>query len=238
MKIDLLVFAAHPDDAELGCGGTIANLTATGKKVGIIDMTEGEMSTRGNRDTRRAEAAVAKEILGVSVRKNLGLKDVFFKNDWPQQEQIIRMIRRYRPERVVANALADRHPDHGRASSLVEQAVFMAGLKKIETFDGPEVQVPYRPATVYHYIQNDYIEPDIIVDVTAVWDKKVAAIRAFHSQFHDPDSREPETFISNPEFLNFIEARSREFGHRIGVEHGEGFTCNKKPGVKDLFDLI
>jgi bacillithiol biosynthesis deacetylase BshB1 len=238
MKIDLLVFAAHPDDAELGCGGTIANLTATGKKVGIIDLTEGEMSTRGNRDTRRAEAAVATEILGVSVRENLGLKDVFFKNDWPQQEQIIRMIRRYRPELIIANALADRHPDHGRASGLVEQAVFMAGLKKIETFDGPEIQVPYRPLIVYHYIQNDYIEPDIIVDVTAGWDKKVAAIRAFQSQFHDPDSHEPETFISNPEFLNFIEARSREFGHRIGVEHGEGFTSNKKPGVKDLFDLI
>ena len=238
MKLDLLVFAAHPDDAELGCAGTIAGLTAMGKKVGIIDLTEGEMSTRGNVEVRRTEAAEAAKILGVTVRENLGLKDAFFKNDWLEQESVIRVIRRYRPERVIANAVSDRHPDHGRASRLVRQAVFMAGLKKIITIDGEEEQMPFRPMSTYHYIQNDYIEPDFIVDISDQWDKKIEAIRAFGSQFYDPDSKEPETFISKSDFLVFIEARARELGHRIGVDYAEGFTSDKKPGVKDLFDLI
>ncbi len=238
MKLDLLVFAAHPDDAELGCAGTIAGLTEAGKKVGIIDLTEGEMGTRGTAETRRVEAADAANILGVKVRENIGLKDVLFENKWFEQEQVIRVIRKYRPVRVITNALSDRHPDHSRASSLLKQALFMSGLKKIITiYDGVE-QLPHRPIATYNYIQNDYIEPDFIVDVSDNWSKKIAAIRAFRSQFHDPDSKEPETFISKPDFLAFIEARAREFGHRIGVTYGEGFTSDRKPGVKDLFDLI
>ncbi len=238
MKLDLLVFAAHPDDAELGCGGTIAALVADGKKVGIIDLTEGEMGTRGDPDSRRAEAAEASNILGVAIRENLALKDVFFKNEWPEQEKVVRMIRKYRPERVIANAPSDRHPDHGRASRLVQQAFFMSGLGKIKTREGSVSQAPYRPAALYYYIQNDYMEPDFIVDVSEYWDKKLAAIRAFRSQFYDPASKEPETFISKPEFLDFIDARGRELGHRLGVKYGEGFKGARKPGVKNLFDLI
>ena len=238
MKLDLLVFAAHPDDAELGCAGTIAGITASGKKVGIVDLTEGEMSTRGSVEVRRAEAAEAAKILGVIVRENLGFKDVFFQNEWYEQERIIRVIRRYRPERVIINAVTDRHPDHERATSLLKQALFMSGLQKIITKDGEKEQIPFRPLAIYHYIQNDYIEPDFIVDITDNWNKKNAAIRAFYSQFYDPDSNEPDTFISKPDFLAFTEARAREFGHRIGVTFGEGFTTDRKPGVKDLFDLI
>jgi len=238
MKLDLLVFAAHPDDAELGCGGTIAGLVTTGKKVGIIDLTEGEMSTRGNVEVRRTEAAEAAKILGVIIRENLGFKDVFFQNEWHEQEQIIRILRKYKPERVIVNAVSDRHPDHGRASTLLKQALFMSGLKKITTIDGEIEQKPFRPVAFYHYIQNDYIEPDFIVDITDNWNKKNAAIRAFRSQFYNPDSGESDTFISKPDFLAFTEARAREFGHRIGVTFGEGFTSDRKPGVKDLFDLI
>ncbi len=238
MKLDVLVFAAHPDDAELGCGGTVAALVAAGKKVGIIDLTEGEMSTRGDIRTRYAEALEASRILGIALRENLRLKDVLFLNAWPEQEKVIGVIRKYRPELVIANAISDRHPDHGRAAQLVKQAVFMSGLTKIKTLEGTEEQKAYRPEILYHYIQNDYIEPGFIVDVSANWETKIMAIRAFRSQFYDPGNNEPETFISTPGFLDFIEARAIEFGHRIGVKYGEGFTGTRTPGVKNLFDLI
>jgi N-acetylglucosamine malate deacetylase 1 len=237
MKLDILVIAAHPDDAELGCSGTIAAQVAQGYKVGIVDLTLGEMGTRGTPETRLQESVDAAKILGLSARENLGFKDIFFQDDEGHQLELIKIIRKYQPEIVLANAVRDRHPDHGKGSSLATNACFMSGLRKIETFLDGQLQSPWRPNFVYHYIQNNYIEPDFIVDVTAHWDTKIASIMAFKSQFFDPASQEPSSFISSPEFLPFIESRAREFGHRILTKYGEGFTVERFIGVKDLFDL-
>lgn len=237
MKLDILVIAAHPDDAELGCSGTIAAHVAKGYKVGIVDLTQGEMGTRGTPEIRMEESAAAAKVLGLSARENLGFKDIFFKDDESHQLELIKVIRKYRPEIVLANAVSDRHPDHGKGASLATQACFMSGLRRIEThLDGVE-QEAWRPKFVYHYIQNNYIEPDFIVDVSAHWDTKIASIMAFKSQFYDPNSKEPLSFISSPEFLPFIESRSRELGHRIMTKYGEGFTVERYIGVADLFDL-
>jgi len=237
MKLDILVFAAHPDDAELGCGGTIAAQVAKGYKVGIVDLTQGEMGTRGTPTQRLEESAKAANILGLAARENMGFSDVFFKDDEAHQLKLIEVIRKYRPDIVLVNAVSDRHPDHGKGASLAGHACFMAGLRKIETqFDGKD-QAPWRPKFVYHYIQNNYIKPDFIVDITAHWDTKVASIQAFESQFYNPESTEPASFISSPDFLPFIESRAREFGHRIDCTYGEGFTVQRFIGVDDLFNL-
>lgn len=236
-KLDILVIAAHPDDAELGCSGTIAAHVAKGFKVGIIDLTQGEMGTRGTPEIRLRESAAATEILGLSARENLGFDDVFFQDDKKHQYELIKMIRKYQPDIVLANAVSDRHPDHGKAASLATHACFMSGLRKIDTTIDGLSQDPWRPKFVYHYIQNNYIAPDFIFDISNYWDIKVASIMAFRSQFYDPSNQEPASFISSPEFLPFIEARSREFGHRILTKYGEGFTVERFIGVTDLFDL-
>jgi bacillithiol biosynthesis deacetylase BshB1 len=237
MNLDLLIFAAHPDDAELGCSGTILRYIAAGKKVGIVDLTRGELGTRGTAETRDIETAESNRILGLHVRENLGMRDGFFQNDEEHQLKIIQMIRKYTPEIVFSNALHDRHPDHGKAADLVNDAVFLSGLPKIKTeIDGLE-QNAFRPRLLLHYIQDRYIEPDILVDVTEFWDKKMQCIRAFKTQFFNPDSDEKETYISTPYFLKVVEARSRELGKAIGTEHAEGFISRKLLGIDNLFDL-
>jgi bacillithiol biosynthesis deacetylase BshB1 len=237
MKLDILVFAAHPDDAELGCSGTIAAHIAQGHKVGIVDFTQGEMGTRGTPQIRLQEADASAKILTISIRENLGFKDIYYQNDEYHQVKLIEMIRKYQPEIVLANATSDRHPDHGKGSNLATDACFMSGLRKIETsLDGKE-QSAWRPKFVYHYIQNNYVEPDFVMDITPFWQIKIDSIMAFHSQFHDPNSNEPNSFISDPNFLPFIEARAREFGHKILTTYGEGFTVERKIGASNLFDL-
>jgi bacillithiol biosynthesis deacetylase BshB1 len=236
-KLDILVIAAHPDDAELGCSGTIAAQIAKGYKVGVVDLTLGEMGTRGTPEIRFQESLDAAKILNLTARENLGFKDVYFKDDQEHQHKLIQIIRKYQPEIVLANAITDRHPDHGKGSSLASNACFMSGLRKIETnFEG-EIQDAWRPKFVYHYIQNNFIEPDFIVDITPFWEIKLKSILAFKSQFYDPSNSEPQSFISDPEFLPFIEARARELGHRIFAKYGEGFTVERFLGVHDLFDL-
>lgn len=238
MKLDILVFAAHPDDAELSCSGTIASHISKGYKCGIIDLTKGEMGTRGNPELRMKEARKAADILGIHVRENLGFADIRFQNDWDHQIEVIKMIRKYQPEIVLANAVKDRHPDHAKAAELLQQSFFKSGLLKIETTVDGSNQLPHRPKKLYHYIQTDYIEPDFIVDISAYWKMKHASIMAFKSQFHDPESAEPGTFISSPEFLDFIQARAKALGHRIGTKYGEGFTTSTTPGIADLHQLL
>lgn len=239
MKLDILVLAAHPDDAELGAGGTIAAHVAKGRKVGVVDFTRGELGTRGTPETRASEAADGAKILGLKVRENLGLADGFFRNDEEHQRKVIQAVRKYQPEIVLANAIHDRHTDHGKGAELAYDSCFLSGLAKIETKDEQgNLQKPWRPKTIYHFIQSQFIQPDFIVDVTPYWETKINAIKAFKTQFFDPSSKEPITYISTPEFLNMVEARAIEFGHAIGVKYGEGFTVRRFPGVTDLFSLI
>jgi N-acetylglucosamine malate deacetylase 1 len=223
MKLDILVMAAHPDDAELSCAGTILKHIAAGKKVGIVDFTRGELGTRGTPEIRLQESADATKIIGLHARENLGIRDGFFQNDEETQLKLIEVIRKYQPEIVLANALEDRHPDHGKGAQLAIDACFLSGLRQIKTGNLPA----WRPAQVYHYIQDRYLEPDFVVDISAHWDQKEAAIRAFKSQFFDPTSAEPASYISSPDFLNFINARAMEMGHKIGVKYGEGFQSQK-----------
>lgn len=223
MKLDILVMAAHPDDAELSCAGTILKHIAAGKKVGIVDFTRGELGTRGTPEIRLQESADATKILGLHARENLGIRDGFFRNDEETQLKLIEVIRKYQPDIVLANALEDRHPDHGKGAQLAIDACFLSGLRQIKTGDLPA----WRPTQVYHYIQDRYLEPDFVVDISAHWDQKEAAIRAFKSQFFDPNSAEPASYISSPDFLNFIQARAMEMGHKIGVKYGEGFQSQK-----------
>lgn len=239
MKLDILVLAAHPDDAEISCGGTIAKHVSLGHAVGIVDFTRGELGTRGTPEIRAEEAKEGARILGVSVRENLGLKDGFFQNDPENQMPVIRTIRKFRPEIVLANAVYDRHIDHGKGASLGYDASFLSGLAKIETVgeDGKK-QAPWRPTAVYHYIQSNLIEPDFIVDITDFQETKMKAVKAFKTQFFDPNSKEPNTYISSPLFIKMLEARAMEFGHAIGVPYGEGFTVRRYPGVKSLFDIF
>ncbi|MEJ7778399.1 MAG: bacillithiol biosynthesis deacetylase BshB1 [Daejeonella sp.] len=237
MKLDILVFAVHPDDAELGCSGTILKHIAAGKKVGIIDLTRGELGTRGTAETRDRESADSTRILGLHVRENLGMRDGFFRNDEEHQLEIIKMIRKYRPEIVLSNALYDRHPDHGRAGDLVNEAVFLGGLSKIKTdMDGLD-QKAFRPRLLLQYIQDRYINPDILVDISEFWEKKMECIHAFKTQFFNPENDDQQTYISSPDFLKVIEARSRELGKSIGAVYAEGFTSRKLLGVDNLFHL-
>lgn len=237
-KLDILVIAAHPDDAELSCSGTIAAHIAQGFKVGILDLTQGEMGTRGTPELRLQESDEAAKILGLTARHNLGFSDVFFSEDKAHQVAVARIIRKYKPEIVLANAVTDRHPDHGKGGSLASKACFASGLRMLETAWEGTPQEAWRPKSVFHYIQNNYIEPDFVVDISAYWDVKKASILAFKSQFYDPGSNEPQSFISSPEFLDFIEARAKEFGHKISVKYGEGFTVERVPGIQNLFDFI
>lgn len=240
MKLDILVFGAHPDDAELGAGATIAKEVASGKKVGIVDLTRGELGTRGTAEIRDAEAAKAAEILGVRIRENLEFADGFFTNDKEHQLEIIRMIRKYRPEIVLCNAVDDRHIDHAKGAKLVSDAAFLSGLLKIDTkLDGDDQwQEPWRPKWVYHYIQWKNLTPDFVVDVSGFIDKKHEAIMAYSSQFYDPKSDEPETPISSKNFLESVHYRARDLGRLIGVAHAEGFTVERMLAVESLDALI
>ncbi|MGV3546214.1 MAG: bacillithiol biosynthesis deacetylase BshB1 [Pedobacter sp.] len=237
MKLDLLVLAVHPDDAELGCSGTIIKHIAQGKKVGIVDFTKGELGTRGTVETRAEESKNASAIMGVHARENIGIRDGFFKNDEAHQMEVVRMIRKYQPEIVLTNALYDRHPDHGRASDLANDAIFLSGLRRVETeLDGVS-QEAWRPRLTLQYIQDTYIKPDIIIDISEQMEQKIEAIRAFKTQFDSPSKDEPQTYISTPAFLQSVIARAREMGKNIGAEYGEGFTSRKLLGVESLFDL-
>lgn len=237
-KLDLLVITVHPDDAELGAGGTIAKYVAEGKRVGIVDLTQGELGTRGTAEIRLQESARAAEILGVAVRENLKLRDGFFSNDEEHQLAVIRAIRRYRPEVVITNALDDRHPDHGRASRLVHDSIFLSGLRRIQTLENGVEQEPFRPRLQLQLIQDMYIQPDIILDVTPFWSVKQESILAYTTQFNaSSDSKEPQTYISSPDFLAYTEGRAREFGRSIQATFAEGFTSRKLLGVNDLFAL-
>lgn len=239
IKLDILAIGAHPDDVELGCGATIAKEVSNGKKVGIIDLTRGELGTRGTAETRDEEAFNAAKILGVHSRVNMRFADGFFKNDKEHQIELIKMIRYYRPEIVICNAIDDRHIDHGKGSQLVSDACFLSGLRKIETVhkDERDIQEAWRPKAVYHYIQWKDIEPDVVVDVTGFMNKKMASVLAYETQFFDPKSNEPETPISSKNFTDSIEYRAKNFGRLVGVEHAEGYTVERYPAVNSLFDL-
>ena len=238
MKLDILAFSAHPDDVELSASGTVLKHIAAGKKVGIIDLTQGELGSRGTPETRKAEAEDSSKILGLTVRHNLKMADGFFEINENNKRLIIEQIRNYKPDIILANADCDRHPDHGRASKLVSEAVFLSGLCKLNTEIGGVTQEPHRPSAVYHYIQDYYIEPDIVIDVTDFFEQKMQSILAFKTQFFDPNSSEPETPISSKEFMEYVESRMRHFGRPIGVEYAEGFTVERYPGVDLLTDLI
>ncbi len=238
MKLDILAFGAHPDDVELGCAGTILKEIALGKTVGIVDLTRGELGTRGSADLRDQEAAAAAKILGVSVRENLRFKDGFFVNDEAHQLEVIQMIRKYQPEIVLCNAIEDRHIDHTKGSQLVSDACFLSGLMKIETQLDGQAQQAWRPKLVYHYIQWKDIKPDFVVDITGFTDKKVDSILAYRSQFYDPNSNEPESPITSKNFLESLNYRSRDLGRLVGVEHAEGFTVERYLAVNSLGDLI
>ncbi len=238
MKLDILAFGAHPDDVELSASGTLLRHRDAGYSIGIVDLTEGELGTRGTVDDRRREAARASEILGLDVRENLGMADGFFEVNRENQLKVIEVIRAYQPRIVLCNAISDRHIDHGRASRLVSESCFLAGLRKISTRRNGEEQEVWRPEAVYHYIQDRHIKPDVVVDISGYWEKKKSCILAFSTQFYNPESPEPSTPISSLDFLDFMEGRARDMGRSAGFSHGEGFTVERVPGVKDLFQLL
>ncbi|MBA5629592.1 bacillithiol biosynthesis deacetylase BshB1 [Moheibacter lacus] len=233
MKLDILAFGAHPDDVELGAGATVAKMVAAGKTVGIIDLTQGELGTRGTAETRKKEAADAAQILGVAVRENLGFRDGFFKNDEAHQMKIIEIIRKYQPEIVLCNAVEDRHIDHGKGAELVEESCFLSGLKKIET--GQEA---WRPKNIFHYIQWFPLKPDFVLDVSGYVEKKKAACFAYTTQFHDPNNQEPDTPISSKLFQDSIENRAKDLGMLIGTQAGEGFMLKGYLGLKDFEGIL
>ena len=233
-----MVFGAHPDDIELGAGGTVAKMVSQGMKVVIVDLTQGELGTRGTPEIRHQEATSAAEILGVEERVNLKLKDGFFQCDEASLLEVVKVIRRYRPKIVIANAIEDRHPDHGRGSQLVADSCFLAGLEKIHTeFDGEE-QKAWRPKSVYHYIQYRNQKPDIVVDISDFYEVKMDAVKAHRSQFYDATSTESETLISKPEFLEYIKGNALDMGKQIGVRYAEGFTVDRYIGTNDLLTLL
>jgi N-acetylglucosamine malate deacetylase 1 len=237
MKLDILAFGAHPDDVELGCGATIAKEIALGKAVGIVDLTRGELGTRGTAETRDNEAENAGKILKIAVRENLGFRDGFFKNNEKNQLEIIRLIRKYKPEIVLCNAIDDRHIDHGKGSKLVSDACFLSGLIKIETSFNAGIQDPWRPKQVYHYIQWKNLEPDFVVDVSGFIDIKMQSIMAYSTQFYNPNNKEPETPITSKNFIDSVKYRAQDLGRLVGVEYGEGFTVERYLTVNSLSDL-
>jgi len=238
MKLDILAFAAHPDDIELSASGTVMAHLALGKKIGIIDLTKGELGSRGSVEIRMKEVEASNKILGITVRENLEFRDGFFVKDETHLLKVIQMIRKYQPDIVLANAVSDRHIDHGRAADLLHDACFLSGLRKIETSLQGKKQKEWRPKSVYHYIQDNFVEPDIIVDITPFFERKMKSIKAFSSQFFDPKSNEPSTPISSKEFLDVIEYRNLQMGRYIGVQYAEGFTVKRPVGTKDLTTLI
>ncbi len=237
-KLDILAIGAHPDDVELGCSATLAKEISRGKKVGILDLTHGELGTRGSAEIRDAEAANAAKILGVGHRENLGFRDGFFINDEVHQMAVIRMIRKYQPEIVLCNAVKDRHIDHGKGSSLVSDACFLSGLRRIETAIDDIGQTAWRPKHVYHYIQWENLQPDFVIDVTGFMDHKLNAVKAYSSQFYDPDSKEPVSPISSQNFLESISYRARDLGRLIGTDYAEGYTVERFVAVDNLDQLI
>lgn len=236
-KVDLLAIAAHPDDAELSCSGTLMKHVANGHKVAIVDLTRGELGTRGSAELRAKEAADASEIMGISYRENLGMADGFFQVNHEHILPLITQIRRFRPDIVLANAISDRHPDHGRGAKLATEACFYAGLRKIETSHEGQAQEAWRPKAVYHYIQDRYIKPDVVVDITPFWERKMKAVMAFGSQFYNPESKEPISPIATKDFKDFLEGRARQFGREGNCTFGEGFTVERIPQVTLLTDL-
>lgn len=238
MKTDILAFGAHPDDVELGCGGTIAKLISEGKTCVIIDLTKGELGTRGTDQTRKEEATEAAKILGVAARENLGLKDGFLVNSEEYQMEIVKMIRKYRPEIVLANAIDDRHPDHAKAAKLVSDACFLAGLRKIETILNDEAQEVWRPKQVFHYIQWKHIQPEFVIDISEHLDKKLEACMAFKTQFYDPTSKEPETPITSKDFYESLTYRAQDLGRLSGVAYAEGFTSEKLIALKNFDGIV
>jgi bacillithiol biosynthesis deacetylase BshB1 len=238
MKVDILAFGVHPDDVELGCSGTLIACVAQGKKVAVIDLTRGELGTRGTADTRKTEAANAAKAMGVHARENLEMADGFFQNDETNIRKVIVAIRKYQPEIVLCNAPEDRHPDHGRSSKLVADAAFLSGLRKIETlFDGKQ-QEAWRPTYVFHYIQDRYLKPDFVFDISNYHDKKIEAILCYTTQFNNADSSEPHTYISTPDFLETVKSRALMLGKRIGVKYAEGYISSKIPGISSFDTFI
>lgn len=240
MKLDILAIGVHPDDVELGCSGTLINEIRLGRKAGIIDLTQGDLGTRGTIATRYEEAANAARIIGVHLRENLKMRDGFFRNDEEHQMQLIQAIREYQPNIVLANSLDDRHPDHGRAGKLIADSCFLSGLSKIATMDSNgQPQQRWRPAYVLHYLQDWYHETDLIVDISACFEQRMKAIEAYTTQFYSGTETEgPQTYISTPDFLDSVVARARMLGKRIGVKYGEGFITQKKIGIRNLDALL
>jgi|SRR6056300_53236 bacillithiol biosynthesis deacetylase BshB1 len=238
MKVDILAFGAHPDDVELGAGATIAKAVKEGKTVAIVDLTQGELGTRGSVEIRQQESAAANKILGISFRENLDLADGFFKNDRESQLKVIKAIRKYQPKIVLCNAIDDRHIDHGKGSKLVSDSCFLSGLKRIETEDENGPQQQWRPQVVYHYIQWKNIDPDFVVDVSDTIEQKMESIKAYASQIYNPNTKEPNTPISSKNFLDSVHYRAKDLGRLIGVEAAEGFTTERYVAVKSLDDLI
>lgn len=239
MKLDILAIGSHPDDVELGCSGTLIAEAKRGKKTGIVDLTQGELGTRGTVETRYQEAADAAKIMGLSARENLKMRDGFFRNDEEHQLQLIKVLRKYQPEIVIANILEDRHPDHGRGGWLAYDACFFSGLRQIKTVgdDGNE-QEKWRPKMLLHYIQDRFYEPDVILDISDVWEQRMEAVKAYTTQFAGGSGTDPQTYISSPDFLDALTARARLLGKRIGVKYAEGFLSKKSIGVKSLDALV
>ncbi|MEN8815340.1 MAG: bacillithiol biosynthesis deacetylase BshB1 [Nonlabens sp.] len=238
MKLDILAIGAHPDDIELSCAGVLLKEQAAGKKTGVLDLTRGELGSRGSAEIRDQEAADAAKILKLSARENLAFKDGFFTNDEEHQLEIIKIIRKYQPEIVLCNAIKDRHPDHAKGSELASVSCFLSGLKRIETFLDGKKQEHWRPKHVYHYIQWLDLEPDFVVDISGFIDGKMAAVQAYGTQFYNPDDKGPKTPINSKNFLESIKYRSANMGRIIGTDHAEGFTTERHPAVNSLFDLI
>lgn len=240
MKLDVLAFGVHPDDVELSCAGVLLMEKKRGKKIGIIDITRGELGTRGSAALRKKEATAAAKVLGVEVRDNLGLADGFFENNKASQLKVIEAIRKYQPEVIICNSPDDRHPDHGRSAKLVSDAAFLSGLVKIKTKSGGKNQLPWRPTYVLHYLQDYYHTPTFVIDISDAIDEKIEAIKCYQSQFYSKDykSGEPQTYISSPQFLNNIISRTAEFGKIIGVKHAEAFISKKIVGLKNLDSLV
>ncbi|HEX2534787.1 MAG TPA: bacillithiol biosynthesis deacetylase BshB1 [Chitinophagaceae bacterium] len=239
MKLDVLAIGVHPDDVELGCSGTLIREVRRGKKAGIIDLTQGELGTRGTVETRYAEAAEAARIMGVSVRENLKMRDGFFRNDEEHQLQLVAALRKYRPEVVLGNILDDRHPDHGRAGQLIFDACFLSGLAQVKTSDeAGNPQEKWRPKHLLHYLQDRFYEPDLIIDISDVWEERLQSILAYTTQFQAAEGDGPQTYISSPAFLDSVTARARLLGKRIGVQFAEGYISKKSIGIHNLDALV
>jgi bacillithiol biosynthesis deacetylase BshB1 len=238
MKLDILAIGVHPDDVELGCAGTIMSAIAEGKKVGIVDLTRGELGTRGTAETRKVEAQNAAKVLGVEIRENLGMADGFFQNDESHQRLLIQTIRKFQPTIILANAPEDRHPDHGRSAKMISDAAFLSGLRKIETTLNGISQKEWRPTYVFHYLQDRFLQPSFVVDISKYMDKKLESVLSYTTQFYNPDLNEPQTYISSPQFIETVKARAMMLGKRIGVDFAEGYITEKMIGINSFDSLI